>query len=216
MSESKRRTSLKLKQQLIFFTAFSITTKSLALPLSAWGRGRSILSGFRYDQRQNSSLQMYTSISKSLLLRGGGGGGGNGGNASTEKSATGGLSDCVLLSSSSQQKNKMSSTLITTENSIRPENTNNLPRGGATGLKQIESKFSSSSNSKSSNYNVNVDKEQNASPQTKTIQSSQNNNNCILEEPICRKDDETRFSLFPIEHSDLWSMYKQRGVFEMD
>lgn len=28
-------------------------------------------------------------------------------------------------------------------------------------------------------------------------------------EPICRKDDENRFSLFPIEHSDLWSMYKQ-------
>lgn len=29
------------------------------------------------------------------------------------------------------------------------------------------------------------------------------------EEPICSKDDEMRFSLFPIEHSDLWSMYKQ-------
>jgi len=29
-------------------------------------------------------------------------------------------------------------------------------------------------------------------------------------EPICRTDDEgSRFSLFPIEHSDLWSMYKQ-------
>jgi ribonucleotide reductase beta subunit family protein with ferritin-like domain len=29
-------------------------------------------------------------------------------------------------------------------------------------------------------------------------------------EPICRKDeDNSRFSLFPIEHSDLWSMYKQ-------
>mmetsp|Transcript_22892 Transcript_22892/g.33487 ORF Transcript_22892/g.33487 Transcript_22892/m.33487 type:complete len:489 (-) Transcript_22892:25-1491(-) len=29
------------------------------------------------------------------------------------------------------------------------------------------------------------------------------------EEPICRTGDEGRFSLFPIEHSDLWSMYKQ-------
>lgn len=29
------------------------------------------------------------------------------------------------------------------------------------------------------------------------------------DEVICRKDDEARFSLFPIEHSDLWSMYKQ-------
>ena len=29
-------------------------------------------------------------------------------------------------------------------------------------------------------------------------------------EPICRTDDHgSRFSLFPIEHSDLWSMYKQ-------
>ncbi|CAJ1953412.1 unnamed protein product [Cylindrotheca closterium] len=29
-------------------------------------------------------------------------------------------------------------------------------------------------------------------------------------EPICRTDDDcSRFSLFPIEHSDLWSMYKQ-------
>lgn len=29
-------------------------------------------------------------------------------------------------------------------------------------------------------------------------------------EPICRQDDAgSRFSLFPIEHSDLWSMYKQ-------
>merc|ERR1740121_943576 len=28
-------------------------------------------------------------------------------------------------------------------------------------------------------------------------------------EPICRGDDEGRFSLFPIEHADLWSMYKQ-------
>eukprot|EP00586_Coscinodiscus_wailesii_P006576 CAMPEP_0172492246 /NCGR_PEP_ID=MMETSP1066-20121228/23332_1 /TAXON_ID=671091 /ORGANISM="Coscinodiscus wailesii, Strain CCMP2513" /LENGTH=354 /DNA_ID=CAMNT_0013261755 /DNA_START=220 /DNA_END=1284 /DNA_ORIENTATION=+ len=30
-----------------------------------------------------------------------------------------------------------------------------------------------------------------------------------LVEEICQSDDETRFSLFPIEHSDLWSMYKQ-------
>ena len=30
------------------------------------------------------------------------------------------------------------------------------------------------------------------------------------EEPICRTDEEcSRFSLFPIEHADLWSMYKQ-------
>jgi len=28
-------------------------------------------------------------------------------------------------------------------------------------------------------------------------------------EPICRGDDEGRFSLFPIKHDDLWSMYKQ-------
>jgi len=28
-------------------------------------------------------------------------------------------------------------------------------------------------------------------------------------EPICRSEDESRFSLFPIQHSDLWGMYKQ-------
>jgi len=28
-------------------------------------------------------------------------------------------------------------------------------------------------------------------------------------EEMCRTDDEGRFSLFPIEHTDLWSMYKQ-------
>ena len=31
-----------------------------------------------------------------------------------------------------------------------------------------------------------------------------------FEEPICKTDDDgSRFSLFPIEHNDLWSMYKQ-------
>ena len=30
-----------------------------------------------------------------------------------------------------------------------------------------------------------------------------------LSEEMCRTDDEGRFSLFPIEHTDLWSMYKQ-------
>ncbi len=28
-------------------------------------------------------------------------------------------------------------------------------------------------------------------------------------EPICRTDDDSRFSLFPIQHADLWNMYKQ-------
>lgn len=28
-------------------------------------------------------------------------------------------------------------------------------------------------------------------------------------EPICRTDDDSRFSLFPIQHPDLWNMYKQ-------
>ena len=32
----------------------------------------------------------------------------------------------------------------------------------------------------------------------------------LKDEPICRTDEEgSRFSLFPIEHADLWSMYKQ-------
>ena len=32
----------------------------------------------------------------------------------------------------------------------------------------------------------------------------------VVDEPICRSDAEgSRFSLFPIEHADLWSMYKQ-------
>lgn len=47
--------------------------------------------------------------------------------------------------------------------------------------------------------------------QVATISESGRNLSAADEtEPICRTDDEgTRFSLFPIAHADLWSMYKQ-------
>jgi len=51
-------------------------------------------------------------------------------------------------------------------------------------------------------------------PQLDTQERSHHNtankkNNNTFVEPICSDESDSRFSLFPIEHSDLWSMYKQ-------
>lgn len=54
-----------------------------------------------------------------------------------------------------------------------------------------------------------TDIDKSSSKTTHNDDKSTNNEDNKFIEPICRRDDEGRFSLFPIEHPDLWSMYKQ-------
>jgi len=68
--------------------------------------------------------------------------------------------------------------------------TSELPRGGSTSITTIE----------------------NPTTNTTSIQQTASNvqETDSFIEPICRTDEEnSRFSLFPLEHEDLWSMYKQ-------
>lgn len=53
------------------------------------------------------------------------------------------------------------------------------------------------------------DREEDASASASALETNVDEKDDRFVEPICRRDDQGRFSLFPIEHSDLWSMYKQ-------
>mmetsp|Transcript_1681 Transcript_1681/g.2286 ORF Transcript_1681/g.2286 Transcript_1681/m.2286 type:complete len:455 (+) Transcript_1681:141-1505(+) len=79
----------------------------------------------------------------------------------------------------------------------------NLPRGGAGSV------TTTTSSSKKDAINTIVSTS-NSSESTEKLDSSSEENGSKFEEPICRTDDDgSRFSLFPIEHADLWNMYKQ-------
>mmetsp|Transcript_21534 Transcript_21534/g.29990 ORF Transcript_21534/g.29990 Transcript_21534/m.29990 type:complete len:463 (-) Transcript_21534:199-1587(-) len=78
----------------------------------------------------------------------------------------------------------------------------NLPRGGAGSVTTA----TSSSKKDSGNTFKSASK---SNESTEKLDSSSENDS-KFEEPICRTDDDgSRFSLFPIEHADLWNMYKQ-------
>jgi len=196
----------KLQQQALLLITIVLTAPTLALALSAWGRVS--LSGSRYQRTHASSLKKYMSMSKTLLLRGGEEGPGAF-SSSAERELTKSLSD--------QNKDEVEEVDLALEEScgrsVTETGTNILPRGGAASLKQKEAELNSkevesvlSGNvSDSSNSNVNNNKHLSI----QSIPNKSQNDESMKKELICQKDDEARFSLFPIEYSDLWSMYKQ-------
>lgn len=58
-------------------------------------------------------------------------------------------------------------------------------------------------------FDSNAPRQPSATPSTSSTRGGSTQQSDFVE-PICRTDDDgSRFSLFPIEHPDLWSMYKQ-------
>lgn len=187
MSESRNIPRFSLKQQLLLFSTLVFSSPILALPSNTWGQ--TSLPDTRCRQAKCSSLKKHKFLPMSLLLRGGD------------------YTDSMLPSTLLEQQTTISNNeLIHVSDSIRPESSSGcagktIPRGGVASLKHKghEGKQTKDSESKS----------QLEATTTSQPMYTHQDRNCILDEPICRKDNEARFSLFPIEHSDLWSMYKQ-------